>query len=294
MKRPFSAQATMTAIACAAVLMVPACSRSPSTGAVPGHAPTAKSAEGPASTRTGPVPSRHAQSVDGRLTSDDNLASFAALIAALPAAQQVKVREWYRSVDAPSMESATAAQVAWMRERHYPMPEDIARAESMTTAELKSAARVGDLTAQILFVVRRFDEMSDESHLANPAAVALRQRSPVDATEGMLEILGSGSPIAGYLYPAYQQATAKFFAAHGMDIDQASQDRSVAIWRLGGLVWASKLGDGRATLLLRDPQLQAVDAFNAGMAIQVILMQALHANPELLRNSVVQMPTGTD
>ncbi len=174
------------------------------------------------------------------------------------------------------MENANAAQIAWMRERHYPMPGDIARANSMSDAELRAAAGNGGTTAQILYVARALDNYSARM---KRGGYTRWEASPLsDIILMMRKILGSGSPYAGYL-----------FAAESRPRHPGSVESNAAR-RLAGLVWASKRGDTRAKRLMNTPRIQAVDAATAGSAMSLMLSRALYANPTVFSTPVTPIP----
>lgn len=208
--------------------------------------------------------------------------SFASLMRALPSKEQVRVSDWYERTGGPPMDNATPTQIAWMQARHYPMPADIARAASMSEAELKAAAGTGDTTAQILYVARLLDEYSAYVSAGTPMTPA-RYRDPNfirlgdEISRMMRQILPSGSPYAGYLFAAKDRLMHP-------DIE------SNAATQLAGLVWASKFGDTRANRLLNTPTMQVVDAATAGSAIALMLNEAIYANPTLFSAPVVPLP----
>lgn len=277
----------LTGMACTVVLALQAChSRSADDSVI--AAPTSTRSTGLASVVG--VDSPRAVTSGVRASHIQPNESFTALMSRLPAAQQAAVREWYHRIDAPPMRGATAGQVAWMRERHYPMPGEIARAATISTSELMAEARSGDTTAQILSIVRGLDDAERHQGQSGTSGMDSTARATFDATWGfMQEVLGSGSPFAGYLYPVYDYEMNRILeSSAGLNANVVERDPAR---KLAGLVWASQFGDVRATLLLQDPHMQAVDAFSAGMAVQLMLSQALHANPGLFASSVVQMPT---
>lgn len=201
--------------------------------------------------------------------------SFANLLRELDPQEQAKVHGWYRRLGTPSMNDATPAQVAWMQARNYPMPADIARADSMSTADLKTAADTGNPTAQNLYLARLLVEYHRVYGSINGPSDPARYRDPNrrlllhEINRSMPEILASGSPFAGYLFAAryrlmYPENTA-----------------TNAATQLAGLVWASKFGDTRASRLLSTSAVQAVDAATAGAAMNLILKRAARANPRL-------------
>lgn len=240
------------------------------------HGPAAESA---ASQSVDQVPYKasgataHSMASRTALTPEQN---FASMVQALPAKEQTRVHDWYKLIGAPSMDDATLAQIAWMRARHYPMPADIARAESMSKAELKAAANTGDTTAQILYVARLLDEHSAHVQAAG-ASNKVAARLWVEVSETMRQILASGSPYAGYLFAAQDRLTHP-------DIE------SNAATQLAGLVWASKFGDTRADRLLNTPTVQAVNGTIAGAAISLMLTKAMYGNPGLFSTPVSTIP----
>lgn len=176
------------------------------------------------------------------------------------------------------MNEATPGQVAWMREHHYPMPEDIALASSMSDAELKAAADRNDVTAQFLYLARMLDRYAAYAGGGVPYDSFGRQRILVEIGHALRQSLASGSPYAGYLYAAKDRLM------HPGDVE------SNAASQLAGLLWASKFGDTRATQLLNAPVLQAVDAATAGAAVSLMLKTAVYANPRLLSTPVSNIP----
>lgn len=209
---------------------------------------------------------------------------FAALMGDLKASQQNLVREWYRRFGGPPMGEATPAQVAWMQARGYPMPADISRAESMSEAELRTAANSGDTAAEILYVSHLLSEYNRIYGSVKGTIDPARYRDPnrirlLDEIARMMpRVLASGSPYAGYLYAAKERM------AHPDDLE------SNAASLLAGLVWASKLGDTRANRLLNTPSVQAVNAATAGAAMNLMLKKALYANPTLFTAPIVPIP----
>lgn len=205
------------------------------------------------------------------------LASFAALLHRLPAAQQASVREWYERMGAPSMQGATAAQVAWMRARGYPMPDDIARAAAMSDAELRATANHGNTTARVLLVARQMQSFA--ARMESTGGYTRWETSALpDVILQMRELLGSGSPFAGYLYAAKAR------------IMHPRNEEGVASSEVAGLVWASKFGDTRASLLLNDPRLQAANAAGATIEMSSMLSIALQVNPNLFSARPVAIP----
>lgn len=216
-------------------------------------------------------------------TAEVQAQSFATLMQALPAEEQVRVSDWYKRMGGPSMDGATPAQIAWMQARHYPMPADIARAASMSKAKLKSAADAGNTTAQILYTTGLLDQYNAYVSADTPMTVA-RYRDPTFVHLGdeigrmMRQILPSGSPYAGYLIAAKARL---MYPGH---------DDLIASKQLVGLVWASKFGDTRANRLLQAPTVQAVDAAAAAVAINGPLKTALYANPTLFSTTIAPIP----
>lgn len=203
---------------------------------------------------------------------------FASMVQALPTKEQTRVRDWYQRIGGPSMDGATAAQIAWMQARHYPMPADIARAESMNEAELKAAADTGDTTAQILYVVRLLDEYSEHASANTPTSETIRRRARTEVNRMMPQVLASGSPYAGYLYAA----KSRLMYPGKLELNAPAQ--------LAGLVWASKFGDTRAGRLMRSPAVQAVNGATAAAAITVMLGIAILDNPRLFSARVSPIP----
>lgn len=204
-------------------------------------------------------------------------ATFTVLMNELPAQQRVLVRDWYERLGAPSTESATAAQTNWMRKQHYPMPSDIAHQASMSTAELKAAASTGRTGAQILYLARQLHNFGQ--HLAQGYGYTRRKISPLpDIITTMRQLLGSGSPFAGYLYAAKARTLSP------------GNEKAIASARLAGLIWASKFGDTRATRLLNDPKMQAVNAGTVAVEVSTMLDTALQVNPQLFTTPVTPIP----
>lgn len=208
--------------------------------------------------------------------------SFTAMLQDLNAQDQARVREWYRLIDAPPMDNASPAQVEWMQARGYPMPADVIRAQSLSDGELKAAADTGGPTATALYIARRLAEYSEHSSAGMESYAISQVRVVVDTTLPMHHEIATGSPFAGYLYAARQRLLTP------------NDDEAIASAQLAGLVWASRFGDTRATLLLNAPNVQAVAAPNAASAMGLMLMQALHANPNLFTTSVVPIPEKDD
>lgn len=204
--------------------------------------------------------------------------SFATLMQALPAPQQSRVRDWYERIGAPSMEAATAKQIAWMQARGYPMPADIAGAATMTTAELKTEAALGHPTAQALYLAHLLDQYHDVLAANVPFKNHHRIELVLEIFQAMRRELATGSPYAGYLYAASSRLMYPGNVEHN------------ASARLAGLVWAVKFGDTRAIRELDQPTVQAVDAGTASAAMSLILGKALLANPRLFALPVVPIP----
>lgn len=205
--------------------------------------------------------------------------SFAALMQRLSALDQTRVRGWYRRIAAPEMDDATPEQFAWMRARHYPMPEDIARAESMSNNELRAAANGGDITAKILYEARLLEEYNAyvSAGMTYDNMNRLHLLDEINAI--MPQILASGSPYAGYLYAARSRLM------HPRDVEQSTRDQ------LAGLVWASKLGDTRADMLLDTPVMQAVVGGAGASAMSLMLARATMAgNPPSFTTPIVPIP----
>ncbi len=210
--------------------------------------------------------------------------SFAALMRRLDARQQARAREWYDRIKAPPMGDATPPEVAWMRARGYPMPSDIARAATMSEAELKAAASSGETTALVIYVARLLEEYErtydsvqgplDPARYRDPARIRL----VLEVDRIMPQVLASGSPYAGYLYAAKD----RLMYPSSVESNAASQ--------LAGLVWASKLGDTRADQLLKDPVVRAVDAATASAAVSLMLHKAMYVNPQFLSMPVIPIP----
>lgn len=219
-----------------------------------------------------------------RSTAPSETHSFAALMGRLDADQQVQVREWYSRINAPSMDKATPPEVAWMRARGYPMPADIARAATMSEAELKAAAGSGETTALVLYIARLLEIYEraygsvqgrlDPARYRDPARIRL----VLEVGRTMPQVLASGSPYAGYLYAAKD----RLMCPGSVESNAASQ--------LAGLVWASKLGDTRADQLLNDPFVRAVDAATASTAMSLMLHKAMYVNPQFLSMPVIPIP----
>lgn len=211
--------------------------------------------------------------------------SFTVLMGRLNARQQTQVRDWYSLIDAPAVDDATPAQVAWMQARGYPMPDDIARAESISQTELKTAAGTGDTKAQILYFANLLGEYNriygsvkgpvDPARYRDPNRIRLLD----EINRTMLQVLASGSPYAGYLYAAEDRLM------YSGDLE------SSAASLLAGLVWASKFGDTRADQILNSPTVQAVNAVTAGAAMNLMLKKALYANPALFSTSITPIPS---
>lgn len=258
-------------LVCALGLSLASCHQSP-----PATAPTASDANQSVDHVPQNAPGTATQAATSR-AAPTPAQSFATLMRALPATEQTGVRDWYQRMGGPSMDDATPAQVAWMQARYYPMPADIARAESMSETELKAAAGTGNTTAQILYVARLLDEF--HAHLAAGQSffeVPTRFIMGISAT--MPQILASGSPYAGYL-----------FAAKDRLIDLGGVE-SKAATQLAGLVWASKFGDTRADRLLKTPTVQAVNSPMATMAMDRMLHEAVRGNPKLFSTPVSPIP----
>lgn len=204
--------------------------------------------------------------------------SFMVQLQALPANEQTRVSDWYRRIGGPPMDDATPAQFAWMRARNYPMPEDIARAAAMSDAELKAAAGAGNTIAKMLYCARLLDQFHAREAAGAPFGDPILMRLLSEISLLMPEILGSGSPYAGYLYAAKSR------------LMHPRNDEGNAADLLAGLVWAGKFGDTRAYRSLNVPNMQAVDAGTAGSAMASMLMTAIFANPHLFSTPAIPMP----
>lgn len=204
--------------------------------------------------------------------------SFAGLMQTLPAKEQTQARRWYQHIGGPPMNDATPAEVAWMQARHYPMPNDIVRAESMSDAELKAAAATEDPIAQILYVARLLDKYSANIERGMSFNDRGQVRLQTEIGQIMPQILASGSPYAGYLYAA----KVRLMDSSGVESSASAQ--------LAGLVWASKFGDTRANQLMNTPEVQAVDAALAIAEMSSMLNDATRGGEKVFSTPVVPIP----
>lgn len=205
--------------------------------------------------------------------------SFAGLMQELKPREQTQVQDWYRRIGGPPMDAVTPVQIAWMQARHYPMPADIARAASMSMAELKAEAGTGNTTAQILYAAHLLTKYSAglSAHVPYPNKAQIHTQIEIDQI--LPQILASGSPYAGYVYAARKR------------LMSPNDEPAVAAAQLAGLVWATKFGDVRANRLLNTATVQAVDAWAATTEMDSMLEDAIHANQTLLSPTVIPIPT---
>lgn len=161
------------------------------------------------------------------------------------------------------------------------MPSDIVRAESMSDAELKSAANAADPVGSILYAARLLDQYNANVKVGAQFNQTEQLGLLVEIGRVMPQVLASGSPYAGYLYAA----KARLMNPDNIELVAASQ--------LAGLAWASKLGDTRANRLMDDPQVQAVDALLASVATNSMLSDALQGNAQVFAMPVAPIPAGT-
>ena len=165
-----------------------------------------------------------------------------------------------------------------MQARHYPMPNDIVRAESMSDAELKAAAATEDPTAQILYVARLLNKYSANIERGMSFNDRGQVRLQTEIGQIMPQILASGSPYAGYLYAA----KVRLMGSNGVESSASAQ--------LAGLVWASKFGDIRANQLMNTPEVQVVDAALAIAEMSSMLNDATRGGEKVFSTPVVPIP----
>lgn len=255
---------------CIAALLLGGCNRTPSA------APTVPSTVGAPNGTAHQAAPRVDQS-DAKPTATR---SFTALIQELPLPQQRRVLQWYERIGVPTMENVTAEQVAWMEQRGYPMPAEIARAEVKSDAELKAEADTGDAIARTLYVDRLLDEYGRRTD-ARGSGDGLPLRLIDGIGQAMPQILATGSPFAGYLYAAQARTMS------------AGDPNAVAAGQLAGLVWANQFGDSRAAILMKTPTIQAVDPWTAAVVMNSMLSDAIRENPMLLETAPVPIPAAS-
>lgn len=240
------------------------------------HSPAPVAAASQSSTGSGSEPVQ-STARDGPTESRNDRRSLAMTLMALPPQDQSRIHDWYALMGGSPVGNATRAQIAWMQERHYPMPADILRAQSMSDQELKDAAETEGTLAQILYVARLLRNY-DAAIRAGVEPRDVPDRLWTEVARLVPRILASGSAYAGYVFAASER------------IMHPGSDNSAT--ELAGLVWASKRGDTRADLRLRTPGMNAVSAASAVVAVNGLMSEALRNNPQLFSMPVLPIPQG--
>lgn len=162
--------------------------------------------------------------------------NFEELLARYSPAQQKVLKASYGSYDAEMMKFSTPEQLAWLKRRGFPMPEDVLAAKFLSDEQLKARADAGDAKAAAFLAERWMHRTTGnrEAFVSGPASLELALLQP--------EVVASGSPFGGYFY-----ARAEAFKAPMQHPDNPHMAKiAAARSRVVGLAWAGLLGDGRA------------------------------------------------
>ena len=203
--------------------------------------------------------------------------SFKEWLSQYPLDQQQKIADFNKKHFGVYMVNAPE-QVAWMAQNGYPLPEDIIAAESMTDGNLRELAKHGNDKAAFILRERNIVAIKEgiDAHIAqgktqedfwtrDPEAWRLAEDEKI--TKQIID--QSNSPYKGYV-----QAQ-----EHALQTDPLAVDSTV----IAGLLWASRLGDFRASQFvdeyvegapLRRAMLVAARAVNTNDAIDFGKMQS--------------------
>lgn len=147
-------------------------------------------------------------------------------------AQQTTIKDWYARYAMGSLDFDSSAQWLWMRQHGYPTPDDVLRAATMSTAQLRNLAVSGDTKANFFYLARLLDgknnaQVSGVSGTQDRNEILLLS----EMSESMSRALASGSAFAGYMFASY------YVTLHDVD--------AVGVGRAAGLTWADSFGDSR-------------------------------------------------
>lgn len=224
----------------------------------------AANAERPQSEESVPVAPRLAKPADysGVETTQE-------LFALLAPGDRALAAEFYGRYDPVVMQFSTHAQLDWMIDHGYPMPEDIVAASVLTEAELLALHRQGDAKAGYFYLDRMATKGPDISNA---------ERSQLNSIA--TNVLVNGSPFSGYAVARYERSKGDPHAA------------------LAGYAWAGWLGDRRALTAMAGAQ-QELTGLNVTTPLEpavavlsfATLMRTAHSlQPALFSRKVESIP----
>lgn len=139
------------------------------------------------------------------------------------------IKAYYARYPDGMMAFATPEQLAWLRRRGFPMPEDIMRASYLTDRQLQQRAEAGDTLAAAFLAERLMQRSVDRQSYEDNA---------LDLMHLYHRVIESKSPFSGYFYTRYKSFRAE------RDYPDAARRLSFDAQAIGSL-WARMLGDAR-------------------------------------------------
>lgn len=171
--------------------------------------------------------------------------SFQEWLAQFPLGQQAKISA-FNKAHFGVYRVNSRDQVAWMAANGYPMPEDVAAADSLSDRDLLKLANQGNDKAAFLLAERQNRELV--AFLAEGG----KKSAYFDGAEGRNRFIEqtkvdqlvkqSNSPYKGYIQAS--EAISGLYADQGQDV--------IDVGVIAGLIWASQLGDTRAGQFVTD------------------------------------------